>query len=259
MKTSTLPLSQVLSHGVSDKRIDILRRVGAVGSISEAARGARVSYKAAWQALETLANLAGTPLVEKVVGGAGGGGAVITAAGLQVLRAADALATARQDALASLDDSAVADEGTVRGVPGRAALALRTSMRNQFPCSVGRTSTQHGQARVQLLLSDGSEIFARVTRDSVQLLGLRPHMPVLAMCKATSLQVAQRHEATPGRNLVQGTVSRVTRSASGGEVTLDLANGLHLVGFAQPGHGLKKGQSATAIIDEVGVVIATQM
>lgn len=48
-----------------DKRINILRRIHETGSISEAARLSNVSYKAAWQALETLTNLAGVPLVEK--------------------------------------------------------------------------------------------------------------------------------------------------------------------------------------------------
>ena len=62
-----LPLAEVLGHGASDKRIDILRRIGEAGSISEAARASGVSYKAAWQALETLANLAGVPLLEKAV------------------------------------------------------------------------------------------------------------------------------------------------------------------------------------------------
>ena len=64
---------------LADKRIDILRRIGDVGSISEAARRAGVSYKAAWQAIETLNNLAGAPLVEKVVGGNKGGGTRLTA------------------------------------------------------------------------------------------------------------------------------------------------------------------------------------
>ncbi|MEK9804372.1 MAG: LysR family transcriptional regulator, partial [Curvibacter sp.] len=90
MNRRSLPLADVLGYEASDKRIDILRRIGQAGSISEAARGAGVSYKAAWQALETLANLAGTPLVEKAVGGSGGGGAALTAAGLRVLQAAEA-------------------------------------------------------------------------------------------------------------------------------------------------------------------------
>ena len=40
MSNSSLPLAEVLGHEATDKRIDILRRIGEVGSISEAARGA---------------------------------------------------------------------------------------------------------------------------------------------------------------------------------------------------------------------------
>ncbi|HCP76768.1 MAG TPA: ModE family transcriptional regulator, partial [Pusillimonas sp.] len=73
MKSSpTFRLDAALGHDITDKRIDVLRRIDAVGSISEAARDAGISYKAAWQAIETLGNLAGTPLVEKAVGGSGG-------------------------------------------------------------------------------------------------------------------------------------------------------------------------------------------
>ena len=85
-----------LGHEVTDKRLDILRRLGTAGSISEAARGAGVSYKAAWQAIETLSNLAGEALVEKVVGGTGGGGARLTRAGERLLLASDRLHAARK-------------------------------------------------------------------------------------------------------------------------------------------------------------------
>lgn len=91
-----------LGHEAADKRIDILRRIGDVGSISEAARGAGVSYKAAWQAIDTLSNLAGGALVDSSVGGAGGGGARLTDAGRRLLAAADELAKARRQVLARL-------------------------------------------------------------------------------------------------------------------------------------------------------------
>ena len=71
----SLSLTDALGHALADKRIDILRQIGTYGSISQAARAVGVSYKAAWQAVDTLTNLAGTPLVARAVGGAGGGGA----------------------------------------------------------------------------------------------------------------------------------------------------------------------------------------
>ena len=55
-------LGKALGHVKADKRIDILRQLDAAGSISEAARRSGVSYKAAWQAIDILGNLAGTPL-----------------------------------------------------------------------------------------------------------------------------------------------------------------------------------------------------
>lgn len=250
MSKHRLPLAEVLGFEASDKRIDILRRIGAAGSISEAARGAGVSYKAAWQALETLANLAGTPLVEKAVGGSGGGGAVLTAAGQRVLQAAEELARARQQVLAGLE------QGVAGASAGRAALALRTSMRNQFPCTVGTVKPHQGQVRVQLVLADGGVVFSRITRESAQLLALQPGLPVLALCKATAVQVAQRIAPSPTRNVLPGVVTRASRAAAGGEVGLRLSSGVQLVGFAAAGHGLKAGQAAMVAVDEAGVVVA---
>lgn len=245
MSKQTLPLSEVLGFQAGDKRIDILRRVGQAGSISEAARGAGVSYKAAWQALETLANLAGTPLVEKAVGGSGGGGATITAAGRRVLEAAEEMARARRRILDSFEHG---------DASGRAALALRTSMRNQFPCTVGTIEAYERQVRVQLLLPDGSALHARITRESVQLLGLTPGLEVLALCKATAVQVAERIDGSAPGNVLSGKVVRASRSASGGEVTLRLASGVQLVGFAADG-ALKAGRQAMASVEEASVVI----
>ena len=246
MSKQTLPLNEVLGFQAGDKRIDILRRVGQAGSISEAARAAGVSYKAAWQALETLANLAGTPLVEKAVGGSGGGGATITAAGRRVLEAADEMARARRRILDSFEHG---------DASGRAALALRTSMRNQFPCTVGTIAAQKSQVRVQLLLSDGSALHARITRESVQLLGLEPGLEVLALCKATAVRVAEHIEASATDNVLAGEIVRASRSAGGGEVSLRLASGVQLVGFAAAGAGLAARRRAMASIDEASVVI----
>ncbi len=50
-------IDDALRHEAVDKRLQILRLVGECGSISEAARRAGVSYKAAWQAVDTLGNV----------------------------------------------------------------------------------------------------------------------------------------------------------------------------------------------------------
>jgi molybdate transport system regulatory protein len=249
MRKKTLELAGALGHVPADKRVEILRRVGEVGSISQAARDAGVSYKAAWQALDTLSNLAGAALVERAVGGAGGGGALLTEAGHHLLRAADELGEARNQVLARL-----AGPGA-RGT-ALSALGLRTSMRNQLPCEVKAVRAQAGAMRVELALAGGAPLAARITRESAQLLGLRAGQPVLALCKATAVEVAAQATPAAGRNLLHGTVTRASRAAAGGEVALALAGGLQLVGFAGPASGLKPHGAAVASVDESAVVIA---
>jgi len=252
MKRKGPDLAEALGSEATDKRIDILRRIDEVGSISEAARRAGVSYKAAWQALETLSNLAGTPLVEKAVGGSGGGGAALTQAGRRVLDAAVLLAKARSGVLGDLGQNSRRPAGEMN----LTALGLRTSMRNQLPCVVAALSAAHGLVRVKLVLPSEASLYSRVTRESAQLLGLSRGVPALALCKATAVLVAPHIESRDSRNLLCGRVSRVSRAAQGGEISLELDAGLNLVGFADAGHGLKVGRRAVAAVEESAVVLA---
>jgi molybdate transport system regulatory protein len=248
MPRPALQLAGALGHEASDKRLEILRRVAALGSISQAARDAGVSYKAAWQALDTLSNLAGAPLVERAVGGVGGGGALLTAAGAQVLRAADELAQARQAVLARLARDS--------SLPQRvAALALRTSMRNQLPCRIAALRRQGGAVDVGLDLGEGLALASRITGESAQLLQLARGQEVLALCKATAVDVRAQPDARRG-NVLAGVVSRAPRAGAAGEIALSLANGLQLVGFAEAGHGFKRGAAACAHVESSAVVIA---
>lgn len=247
-------LAGALGHEVADKRLDILRRIGQVGSISEAARGADVSYKAAWQAIDTLTNLAGAPLVERTVGGSGGGGAQLTATGRQLLDAAETLAEMRQQALARMEKRHAASDVVA---PRLAGLGLRTSMRNQLPCHVVALERAGRAMMVRLHLEDGTELAARITRESAELLGLAVGKETLALAKATAVAVVTAvSEKTAPCNYLTGTVARQTPDPSGNEVVLTLTCGLQMVGFAAPGLKLRKGQAAVAVFDYAAVVLA---
>ena len=252
MKNNAIRYEQALGSNATDKRIDILRRIGEVGSISEAARCAGVSYKAAWQAIETLTNLAGSLLVEKVVGGAGGGGAQLTETGQRLLQASDLLNAARSEVIASLNRAPDAS-GSMSGL---SSLGLRTSMRNQFPCKVKSLRRKSPSIRVELELPDGASLYATITSESAQLLGLHPGQNVMALCKATAVVVAAQLAPREGFNTLAGVITRATPARGSGEVGLQLRSGLQLVGFGQAGHGLKARAPAMAQIEESGVVIA---
>jgi molybdate transport system regulatory protein len=246
----SLALNSALSHATADKRVDILRLVARSGSISQAGREAGVSYKAAWQAIDTLTNLAGVALVESAVGGAGGGGARITQAGLQLLAAADELAQARGQVLARLQQG-----GAQKAL---APLSIRTSMRNQLPCQVQALEGQGQIVRVRLKLADGSVLASRITRESAELLGLEEGLAVYALCKATAVSVRRPADAPAKEqaNRLPGRAGRVSRGESGDEVAATLDAGLQLVGFAPAASGLRAGSRVVMAVEESAVVIA---
>jgi len=62
-------------------RIVLLEKIAEHGSISAAAKALKMSYKHAWDLVDSMNRNARSPLVEKSTGGKGGGGAVVTEAG----------------------------------------------------------------------------------------------------------------------------------------------------------------------------------
>jgi len=250
--SSRIPFAEVLGAPAVDRRLEVLRAMHTAGSISEAARANGVSYKAAWQAIETLSNLAGVPLVEKAVGGSGGGGAKLTAEGLQVLEAADLLHAAREQALAQIEE---APSGTSLDLRRIAAVGLRTSMRNQLPCTVQDIRPTRSAVLVVLALANSQELCARITLESLQLLDLKPGRKVLALFKATAVTVAPLIVAQGDINLMRGSVVRRGTGPAGVEVSLQIAPGIAVVGFADAQCSLRLRQAAMAAVDHHAVVI----
>ena len=66
-------------------KAELQERIQRTGSIAAAGREMGMSYKRAWQLVETLNAMFRSPLVERSRGGARGGGAQITETGLAVL------------------------------------------------------------------------------------------------------------------------------------------------------------------------------
>lgn len=248
-------LTEALGHAISDKRLEVLRRVWETGSISQAARDVGISYKAAWQAIDTLTNLAGEPLVDRTVGGSGGGGARITPQGLQLLALADELQRARAAVLARF-----------AGLPLTAAgLGLQTSMRNQLPCEVRDVeilAPADPTVRVRLDTPGRAILVSSVTRESADLLGLNTGLRVLVLCKATAVQVCAGTQGPAGEeppgssNGLVGAVQRVSPGVGRDEVVLSLPGGGHWVGFAAHPFVTPVGAPARATMAQAALVLA---
>ncbi|MDH5299590.1 MAG: LysR family transcriptional regulator [Desulfobulbaceae bacterium] len=72
-----------LGHG----RVVLLERIRDTGSIAKAARSMEMSYKHAWDLVDSINRQATAPLVAKASGGRGGGGTTLTEAGERAIQA----------------------------------------------------------------------------------------------------------------------------------------------------------------------------
>jgi molybdate transport system regulatory protein len=67
-------------------KVDLLESIGREGSISQAARERHLSYRRAWNMVDTMNQCFNEPLVVSVTGGKGGGGAKLTPTGKKVIQ-----------------------------------------------------------------------------------------------------------------------------------------------------------------------------
>ena len=67
-------------------KIQVLESIRDGGSISEAARGMKMSYRSAWLLVNSMNSLFRKPVVNTTLGGRGGGSATLTDLGADVIR-----------------------------------------------------------------------------------------------------------------------------------------------------------------------------
>jgi len=67
-------------------RVLLIEKIKEYGSITRAALSLEMSYRKAWELVESMNSQAGVPLVVATTGGKGGGGAVLTEAGERAIK-----------------------------------------------------------------------------------------------------------------------------------------------------------------------------
>ena len=226
--TGHLEVSTDLGAFLGDKRVRLLEAIARHGSISQAAKHVPLSYKAAWDAVDAMNNLADMPLVERSTGGRAGGGTLITDYGRRVIALYRAVESEYQAALDRLSgqfaQTPVGDIQAFQRLLRR--MSVRSSARNQFAGSVCGLREGPVDFEVLLRIDDELEIAAVVTRDSAEQLGLAIGTEVIALVKASSpMLLVDETMRISARNQLWGHVQRIVDGPVNAEVTLDLGHG----------------------------------
>jgi molybdate transport system regulatory protein len=260
--TGRLAVETELGMFLGDTRIRLLEAIDTHGSISQAARHVPLSYKAAWDAVDAMNNLADQPLVMRSTGGRHGGGTQLTDYGHKVVALYRALEAEYQAALERL--MVGMNEGEAHTLREFRQLlrrmSMKTSARNQFSGTVVGLKAGEVEYEVRLKLNATDELVAIISRESAENLGLRIGMEAFALVKSSSVLLMTEKEArTTARNHLWGVVSHIHEGSVNTEVTLTLPGGKTVCAMVLHESvaqlGLALGSPACAIFKASAVIL----
>lgn len=255
-----ISLSGEHARAVGRDRIRLLEAVAREGSITAGAKAVGITYKAAWDALDAMANLFGSPLLATRSGGKAGGGAVLTPTGVRIIEAFHRLEAEMARVLRTLEpDLAGTGISPINLVSG---FLMKTSARNALRGKVTAIRADAITAEVAVAVSAETTIYALITNDSVRDLGLCAGRDAVVLIKAPFVMIApgDAPPATSARNALRGTVARCEAGEVNAEVVLDIGAGKTLAAtitaHSARSLGLEAGKPAFALFDAAHVLIA---
>jgi molybdate transport system regulatory protein len=262
--TGKLLIDTAMGSFLGDKRIRLLEAIDRSGSISQAAKAVPLSYKAAWDAVDDMNNVAPEPLVIRSAGGKHGGGTALTTFARRLIAFYRALEKESQLALekltSNLHQSGVSDVDDFRQVLRR--MSMKTSARNQFAGPIIAIKEGVVDTEVTVELAPNLVLTAIVTRESAENMNLELGRDVLAFVKASSILLLLGEDSRiSARNRFSGTVTSIHQGPVNAEVTLSMPGGRHVITAVITDDsvkrlGLLEGATATAVFKASSVFLA---
>lgn len=235
----------------------LLEAIEATGSINRAAATAGYSYRGAWLVLDSAANLATQPLVQRTVGGARGGGSRLTPTAQALLAAWRELQAAHREFLREREDWLL-QQPALCGVLKR--LSVRATARNQFAGTLTSVDIGPATAQATLRLHGGQEITATMTERAARELGVALGREAIAMINASSVTLVTDFGGyvLSARNQLAGTVSQIDSGQVVSLVYLTLPGGAVVTASVsnEAAQELAIGQAATAVFKAYAVMLA---
>jgi molybdate transport system regulatory protein len=203
-------------------RLELLEKIQALGSITRAAKAVGISYKTAWEIVDTMNNLADKPLVVRMTGGKGGGGTHLTPEGHQVIDSFRIVQEEHKKFLLNLERK-VEDMDDFYKFLRR--MSLKVSARNIFKGRVARIRMGSVNSEVELVLPCGDSVISIVTNESVENLDLHEGKDSYAIIKASSVILGRDLHTCrlSAGNIMCGSVVKIIPGAVNTDVTVRLS------------------------------------
>ncbi|MEY3091162.1 MAG: molybdenum transport regulatory protein [Pseudomonadota bacterium] len=218
---SKLTLEMLGEPFLLEKRIELLHAIEKYGSISKAAKAVPMSYKSAWDAVDTMNALSPQPIVCRETGGKDGGGTTITEYGHHLLQNYALLKEEHRRFLQRLSELTDLHSGTFQTI-GR--LAMQISARNQIQTEIISLENNTVNSTLGLRLKSGQALHASITKEAVENLGLQVGETVVAICKSSAVLVSLSSSVQGYENVITGKVVKMEEDIHHTKVTVDIGS-----------------------------------
>ncbi|MFT7880003.1 MAG: TOBE domain-containing protein [Sulfurimonas sp.] len=254
--TSNLTLELSDQPFLLEKRIELLRAIKNHGSISKAAKAVPMSYKAAWDAVDTMNNLSHTPIVSRETGGKGGGGTTLTSYGENLLKTYTVLKEEQKRFLERLKLVTDVDKGTLKTI---GKLSMQISARNQLSGTITKIDRGVVNTQLHVQLKSGNRLVSIITNNAVESLGLNKGDDVTAIFKATSVLLATGEIQISAQNKFEGAIEGIHTGEINAEVVVSIGELDKIVAVVTKESvdslNLRSGNKVCAVIKATDIMI----
>ncbi len=236
-------------------RIELLERIDRSGSIHAAAKEMKMSYKAAWERINGMNEIADQPIITRTKGGRGGGGTVLTPYAHELIATFHRLNELHRQFIDRFAEAGSDPEHLARIL---SRTFLTTSARNQLPAKVADIVTNDLHATLTLALNDADTLRSTITAKSVKNMGLVIGCEAYGVIKSSDIEiVTDAPSVETDDNILSGTIESIESSGENIEITFRLSGGTHLIALVQgeSAQKLQVGSSAFAIISPLHIMI----
>ncbi len=208
-------------------RIELLEWIDKTGSISKAAKQMKMSYKAAWEAINEMNRESDEPIVIKLTGGKGGGGTVLTNKGKEYIKLYKELQNLQKSFFKTIQKYAVDINKLEKFI---SKPILRTSARNQFVGIIKEFHDFGTNVKLIISLSNNVEIVSKITKKSFLDLDIHLNDKVYLLLKSSFVKLQKNMpQKEKGFNYLKGKIVSIQKEENISEAIVKISDNLKFV------------------------------
>ncbi|CAI8217339.1 MAG: Molybdenum-pterin-binding protein MopA [Arcobacter lacus] len=204
-----------------EKRITLLKAIDEHGSLSKACKAVPISYKAAWDAIDSMNNLSSNPVVIRQTGGKGGGGSSLTEYGKKILHSYEIIKDEQNRFLNRLNEIAHIDLEMLNNVK---RFAMQISARNQIIGIIQEIQKDEVNTNIKFKAKSNCSLFSNISSNSAIDLNLNEGDEVVAIFKSSNVILSKTAVAISARNKLQGVIEDIIFSNTNAQVNIDIGS-----------------------------------